>query len=319
MGRSVAEIVHLLLAGGWRRRFLICTPILLLPPIGFGVGLFAPKTYETHMTILVQELAKQSPYLGDLTVSTRLQERMPVLMSLVRNATSLENVAASLGLISEETPKGERDAVVARLSKGLTMQLIGADLVELRLRADSASRLIDKLNQIGKKFIERLTAPERSSISDSVEFLERQIDNRRTLLKTAQLRLSEFRSRNGSLLPEVRAENIQRLAKLKQSLEDRRIALAGASATVEELHASIFHTNPVLEQMDKDIARLSFELAQLEARYTQQHPSLNAKRRELHTLEEQRQRFGANITPDKSEKLAGAEPRAWSARRRRRP
>ena len=85
MGRSVAEIVHLLLAAGWRRRFLICTPILGFRPSAL-LSASSRRTYETHMAILVQELAEQSPYLGDLTVSTRFQNGA-VLMSFVRNPT----------------------------------------------------------------------------------------------------------------------------------------------------------------------------------------------------------------------------------------
>jgi capsular polysaccharide biosynthesis protein len=131
MGNSLRDIVFLVLRAGWRRRFLIIVPILLLPPIGFAIGLHAAKTYEAHMTMLIQEPAKDSPYLDDLAVSTRLQERMPVLKSLVRNTQFIEAVATDVGLITEATPNAIRRKITDQIATGLTIELIGTDLVEL--------------------------------------------------------------------------------------------------------------------------------------------------------------------------------------------
>jgi uncharacterized protein involved in exopolysaccharide biosynthesis len=39
------------LAGGWRRRYLIAIPVLLLPLAGALVGMLAPKKYESYTTV----------------------------------------------------------------------------------------------------------------------------------------------------------------------------------------------------------------------------------------------------------------------------
>jgi len=297
MHRSRSEIVHFLVSVAWRRRFLICVPLLLLPAVGFAVGMFAPRTYVTHMTLLVQEPAKLNPYLGDLAVGTRLQERMPVITSLVRNPSGLEDVALALGRISPDTPKPVRDDVIRKLSKGLTIQLIGTDLVELRLAGDTADVLELELAAIAARFIDKLTAPERESIAGTVEFLERQIDGRRPLLQAASQRLAEFRARNAAALPDARAADGARLAGLRDLLDERRRALAGATAALSALQATILNTNPLLDQIEKEVARLSGEVAHLRSRYTENHPALRAAQAELRSLEEQRAAVGSGSRP----------------------
>lgn len=310
MNRSFPEIIHVAAAAGWRRRFLIAIPVLLLPLLGFAVGHFAPRTYETQMTVMVQEPAKQSPYLGDLAVGTRLQERMPVLSSLVHHSSVLENVALDLGEITDETSRAERDAAVSRLSNGLSIKLIGSDLVELRLRGSSLARLDRELSQIGTRFIEKLTAPERSAIASSLKFLDEQIERRGPLLRQAEERLTDFRARNAASLPEVQSANVAHLGELRKLLEDRRAALAGATVLLSDLQASVAPVDPVGDELDKRIADLYTEIAQLKAKYTSRHPTLQALQLELQTLKEQRQKDiadGRTSSPQRRP-TAAAEP-----------
>jgi uncharacterized protein involved in exopolysaccharide biosynthesis len=296
MGRPVSEIVHLLLAAGWRRRFLICVPLLLLPPIGFVVGTFGAKSYEAQMTILVQEPAKLNPFLEDLAIGTRLMERMPVLASLAHSQQTLGTVATDLGLISTSTPKPARDAFTSNLSKNLTIQLIGEDLIEMRLRGASPEGLHQVLGGVGKRFIDKLVAPERSSIAGSVQFLQEQIAARRASLTQAEERLARFKTKSADRLPELHAANLERLAKLKEFLEERRTDLAGVTAEASDLRATLGATNPVVDRLEQDIVRLSSELALLRARYTDEHSSVQAVLTQLRRLEEERARTIALTT-----------------------
>ena len=93
----------MLLTAAWRRRYLIVTPMLILPVLGGIAGHFAPKTYETKMTILIQEPGKLNPFLEDLSVKTNLKERMPALSSLLTSRHVMQSVAADLGMIHPDS------------------------------------------------------------------------------------------------------------------------------------------------------------------------------------------------------------------------
>jgi uncharacterized protein involved in exopolysaccharide biosynthesis len=293
MTGTPTDFIQRLLAGCWRRRFLIGVPLLLLPPLGYAVGRYAPKTYEVQMTLLVQEPAKQSPYLGDLVVGTRLGERMPVLVSLVRNHSGIAAVASELGKIAPGMPKAERDAVVMAISNGLTMRLIGADLVELRLRGGSPDGLAELLDGIARRFVDKLVGPERASIASSVRFLEQQIEGRRQIVAAAERRLADFKAENATNLPEAHAEASERLARMRQLLDERRVELQGIDARIIDMADTIGAADPLLLRIDGEIARLSTEATQLSATYTADHPDLKETRQRLAALREERRRLAA--------------------------
>ena len=120
-----------ILAAAWRRRYLIITPILLMPVIGGIVGFVSPKKYQTHTTILIQEAAKQNPFLKDLTVETNLRERMPALQALLHSRHILGSVAQKIGLIDKDTPGEEINRKITELSKSLDARLVGDDLIKI--------------------------------------------------------------------------------------------------------------------------------------------------------------------------------------------
>ena len=51
-------ILHILCAA-WRRRYLICAPILFMPFIGLIIGQNVTTSYKARTSVLVQESAKR--------------------------------------------------------------------------------------------------------------------------------------------------------------------------------------------------------------------------------------------------------------------
>jgi uncharacterized protein involved in exopolysaccharide biosynthesis len=287
MTKSAVEIIHSILAGAWRRRIMICIPVLILPLIGFAVGKLSPKTYEARMTIRVQEAIKPDSYPGEF-LETDISQRMPVLEALIRSSQIMGAVASDAGLVSPSMSERERDDVIRQLSSNLTINLIGGSWIELRLRGSSKDTLNQRLAQIGNRLIAQLVDPESSSIATSMKFLQLQIDARELLLRAVERNLFEFKDRNAEKLPERHDDNVKRLVELRQLLENRRTALSNAAAEVTDLQSALGATSPVVKQLDEDIVRLSSELALLQSNYTEEHPSLQAIARQLRSLEDQR-------------------------------
>lgn len=288
--RSLPEIIHLLVAAAWRRRFLVAVPLLILPLVGLVAGHLGRKLFEAQMTILVQEPAKLNPFLADLAVGTRLKERIPVLESLARSPFVLAQALTDTHFVTPETTHEEREALARRVASSLSIELIGADLVDLRLRGDAQDGLDRLLAAIGNHFIEKLVAPERSSIAGSVDFLDRQIAERRASLTVAEQRLAAFQTQHSAQMPELHASNVQRLASLRQLLEERRTDLAGATAALADLRETLSAMNPVAGHLQDEIIRLTGELTTLRARYTDEHSSVQAAIRQINRLQEERVR-----------------------------
>ena len=240
-----------LMTSAWRRRYLIAVPILIMPVIGLMVGILSPKKYETYTTILIQEAAKQNPFLKDLTVETNLRERMAALQALLHSRHVLAEVAFKIGLINKETPGEEVGQRVAELSRNLKATLIGEDLVKITYEANEPGDMAETLRHVSVRFVERIIAPERSSIKNSESFLGVELTRRKAELDIAEKNLADYKTEFAGELPELHSRNVNRLGNLKESLSQIKTQLDGARAAWKDLRSRLFKTNPVVGKIEQ--------------------------------------------------------------------
>ncbi len=289
----IVETLQVLLTAAWRRRYLIVTPMLVLPVLGGIAGHFAPKTYETKMTILIQEPGRLNPFLEDLSVKTNLKDRMPALSSLLTSRHVMQSVASDLGMIRPDSKDKVIDNVVADLSAAVSVQLIGQELVELRYKAATPADIDKVLMRIGERFMERVEAPEDSSMRNSVAFLDKELAEATKRLDDAEASVAEYRTKNAQSLPDQRTGNLQRLATLRDQLAEHEVKLTGAKTEFDEIRARLAQTDPVIGRLEQDIVSTRGDLAVLRSRYTDEHSMVQATLRKLQRLEDERARLVA--------------------------
>lgn len=279
---------YCILDSAWRRRYLIVVPMLLLPIVGYLIGASAPNRYESHTSMLIQETSKMNPFLEDLAVSAMLKERMAALNTLLHSRHILGAVANDLGLTPPQMSRGERDAVVGRLSAALSVQMVGKDLIRINYRSASPEGMAETLELVSHHFVEQLLAPERSSIRDSSYFLKQMLDEKRAELDKAEQLLADFLDGNSAELPQYHGTNVNRLAALKQRLAEKQAELAGAEKSLGSLDQQLSKTNPVVGRLEEQIVLTRSQLAVARARYFDGHSEVQALLRSLERLESER-------------------------------
>lgn len=284
----LTEIVLALLHAAWRRRYLIVLPVLLLPVLGAAIGSFVPRSYETRMSVLVQDPSRFNPFMTDLTVRSNLRDRMDGLKALLTSRHVLLGVAEDIGLVARGAPEAAQSWAVAQLAGAVSVTLIGQEMVELRYRARRPDGMDDVLRRIGERFIERVRGPEDASLRESVVFLARQAAEAQAELDVAEAALSAFKSRNAAQLPDLRQANVNRLTTLREQLAEREVRLAGAEGEIGAMRERLLQTDPVIGRVEADIVAATGELALLRARYTGAHSRVQAAERRLERLEEER-------------------------------
>ncbi|WP_343563405.1 GumC family protein [Kiloniella sp. b19] len=291
MRNLVFKRLFYILHSAWRRRYLIVVPILLMPLAGLAVGLLTPNKYKTFATILIQEPSMQNPFLKDLMVETNLKKRMEALTALVHSRHILTEIAIKQGMIAEkEEDLAKKEQAIATLSKAFKVSLIGNELVRIEYEAPQAEGMVDTLNLVALRFVERVVAPQRYSIFKSRDFLQTEMVQRETDLLEAEQRLATYKSEFASELPELHARNVIRLSQIKDLLSDRQTVLQGARARYSNLRERLSQTNPVVGQIEEQIVSLMGELAVLRSRYTDQHSSIRGLLRKISALETERAR-----------------------------
>lgn len=283
-----SELLRLWSQTAWRFRYLICLLLVLLPMLFGLAGLLRPRSYESHMSILIQEAAKHNPILEDLAVDTRVRDRLSALRAMLHSRHVLLGVAVDLEWIDDDSPAEEREDVVRRLSQAIKVRLIGDELIELTYRQDQPEDIERVLLAIAQRFMDKVLAPERSSISGSVAFLEDQLTQSAEALEAAEGDLSAFRSRHASALPELHAANVRRLADLRTLRAERQTELEGAKAQFADLKHRLLAVNPVVARIEHQIVDLRGRLASLRGRYTERHSAVRAAESALDRLLDER-------------------------------
>lgn len=283
--------LYYILAAGWRRRYTIMVPILLLPILGSVISFLSPKNFASHTSMLIQETASLNPFLEDLAVSAMLKERMSALSTLLHSRHILSAVATELTLVDENTSPSEHDSVINKLSGALSVSMLGKDLIRIDYRSTTPDGMKETLESISEQFVEQLLAPERSAMKDSSHFLSEHIKIRQQELDQAEQALAEFKEKNAEELPELHLTNITRLSKLKQRLAEREAEMAGAEKSLGGLDQQLSKTNPILGRLEEKIILLQGELALFRARYTDKHSAIQGVLRNLARLESERQQL----------------------------
>ncbi|PCS22457.1 GumC family protein [Candidatus Enterovibrio escicola] len=283
-----------LLDGAWRRRYVIMLPIIIFPLIGTIIGLLTPKAFNSHTSMLIQETSKMNPFLEDLAVSAKMDERFSSLQTLLHSRHILGKVALQQGFITEKSEPRLINDTIEILSNGLTMSTIGKDVIRIDYHSNQSEGMKETLEDVSRYVIDELLAPERSSMKDSSYFLSEHIKLRRKDLDKAEVALTDFKSKHPEGLPELQIANYSRIEQLKQRLSEKEAEMAGAKKGLGGFDQQLSSTNPVIGRIEEQIVKIRSKLALLKARYTDQHSMVKGAIRNLNHLEKQRTKLLAN-------------------------
>ncbi|MEM8627860.1 MAG: GNVR domain-containing protein [Pseudomonadota bacterium] len=286
--QTLRATVLQLLEAGWRRRWLIIVPLLVLIPMGILANFVLPKSYVARTLIVIKETAKHNPLLEDLAIGLNIQSRMDALQSLLRSEHILLSVLQRNGTVTDATPPAEVHREIKRLGDAVSLQLAGRDLIELRLRGTDPEGMGTVLNLVMHSFLRQLLSPEQSQLTATQTFLKAQLAARETQLKAAKTALAAFKRKHADALPQILDADIEKLKRLDQDLQQARLELSGASASLKRFKQQLITTNPMIARLDQQIVALVGELTELGARYTPQHSRYASVQRRLERLQERR-------------------------------
>ena len=292
--------ILLILTSAWRQRYVIVIPIIIMPFVGAVISYLSPNQYVSHTSMLVQETAKMNPFLEDIAVSTRFKERINALSTLLKSRHVLHSVAEEHNLIHPEMSSIEAERIIKQLSASLSVQQLGKEFVQIRLRSRDKENMKGLLESVSNHFIEQLLAPERSSIRDSSEFLTIHINKRLSNLNDAEFALADYQNKNPNMTPDMQKESLNRLASLKQNLAEKEARLSGVEKSLGSLDQQLSKTNPVVGKIEEEIIDVHSQLTLLRAKYTNSHSAVQEKLQALQRLKTERATLIATDTPELS-------------------
>jgi uncharacterized protein involved in exopolysaccharide biosynthesis len=256
---SSRQLVGRLLQAGWRRRFLLIIPVLLMIPMSVGIALLVPSTYTAHTLLLLQEGEKGNPLARDAAVPGSMQQRVAGLEALLKSDQVLIPLLdLPAGADPKRISQGLQD-----LRKDLTLELIGSDFLSVDLRGPNSNGLGDKLSRILARFFEVLLAENAPNAANVV------IQRRRDELQAAENERSRLQAEIAKVLP----VGIDAAKTSLETLESKLQQLRGANADPNQVRETEQATADLKSKLSESTdlqRRLAFaerELARQRANY----------------------------------------------------
>ncbi len=290
---GIYEEVRLALHAIWQRRWLALAVAWGVAILGWLVIALIPNSYESESRILVDRQSLLTSQIGADEREQRVNiERIRQTLASTRN---LEQVVRQTELASEAMTDEQVRSLASSLRQRVTVaaeqnpNTFGqpGNVFEITTSWGSPS-LSREINQkLIDVFVESNLAGNRADASQSVEFLDRQIEERGRQLQELEERRTRFESQLSGLLPGVGTIG-QRLSQARSELRRVESELAAAQSSLSAVQSQFAGTPATVETpgafipgsagpATAQLNALQQQLAQARSRgWTSQHPDVQA-------------------------------------------
>ena len=291
------------LAGMWRRKWIGVAACWAVCAGGWVAVMMIPNSYKATTRIYVDADTVLTPLLHGIAVDTDPSRYLEFLRNTLLSRPNLEKVShlADLG-IDNATP-ADREAVLTELAGDVQIiQSSNANLFTIAYADTNPVEARNVVQALLTLFSERNASDSRSGMARAQQFIEDEIARYEKLLREAEQRRADFRSKYVEILPGA-DNSASRLDAVRQSVALLTGQLAEAVAKRDALKlelAAVPHffsidsapqvivsngRNETLTERRLDEARRNLDTLRL--RYTDKHPDVVSQQQLVTQLEQQ--------------------------------
>src|ERR1700736_3515949 len=275
-----------------RRRWSLIVLLTLLGGVsGFVLAHTLPIRFTSQTLVLVQQPAV-SPELVPTLNSDNTNQRLAAMQQQILSRSRLEPVIQELGLYHNDISRVPMEVLVERLRRTITITPIQA-MAETRAQnlpgftisvvfddPHSAQQICAKITSM---FLSENLQLRKGEVTNTTEFLGKQLGEAKAKLDEQDARLAAFQRRYLGSLPDQNQTNLNLLAGLTSQLEastqalsraqqDKSFAESVLSQQSATWQASQSGVSP--ETFDQQLAALQTQLLVLQSKYTADHPDV---------------------------------------------
>jgi polysaccharide chain length determinant protein (PEP-CTERM system associated) len=283
----------------WQRRWWGVVVAWLVCIVGWTWVMLIPDRYEASARVYVDTQTLLKPLLSGLAAEPNVEQQIKLMTRQLVSRPTLEKVARMTDLdVKAKTPEQTEDMLNDLASKIAIADAGRENLYTISYQdanGDLAKKVVQSLLTI---FVESSLGKTRQDISSSARFIEEQLQQYQQKLTDAENALKEFKQKHIGMMPgqggdyyaklaEVSAqlrqaqldqqEAVNRRNQLKRQLEDEEPELNAAAAAVS-----------ANSEIDGRIQALEKQMDQLRLQYTDLHPDIQATKRLIKKLEDQK-------------------------------
>jgi polysaccharide chain length determinant protein (PEP-CTERM system associated) len=286
-----------------RRRWVLITVLTVVgAPLAYGVSRLLPNRYKSQTLVLIEPPTVPTDFVKPV-ITTEINERLASMQEEILSRTRLEPIIHQYGLYSGDVNRVPPDALVARLQKDIEITPV-QPMAETRAQELPGFHIIVTLDNpqtaqevcsaVTHMFIEESIRLRQQRSEDTTQFLAQQLVDAKAKLDEQDSKLAAFKSRYIGSLPDEEQGNLNLLMGLTSQLDAATQALARAQQDksfaesmlgqqVGAWQASQSGSSP--QTMDTQLTALQTQLANLQARYTDDYPDVVKTKNEIAVLQ----------------------------------
>jgi polysaccharide chain length determinant protein (PEP-CTERM system associated) len=297
----------------WRFRWIGLAIASAIALLGWGVVLSLPDRYEATSSVFVDTRTALRPALQGLTVEQDVSVQLNFVRQSLLSGESLLRIARRSEVLAADVEDPREiaevlDAFFKRIKVDVrnagTEREPGGTVYSFTYQDEDRDRALKAIEVMVNTFIEDTLGGRRSGVEGAQRFLEEQIKDYESRLRTAENRLAEFKKSNVGLMPTEQGGYFERLQaeidaadKLQNDLalaESRRAelnrqlrgeaAISGTASANLGVGGATAPGSDTLARIKETQARID-ELLQ---KYTDKHPDVIAAQNTLRELEARR-------------------------------
>ncbi|MEZ5710781.1 MAG: GNVR domain-containing protein [Blastomonas sp.] len=283
----------------WQRRWMALAIAWAICILGWLAVALVPNSYESQARVFVQMQSILPDKIG-ITPNDRKRQIDRIEQTLV-SASNLEKVVRATDLGKTIASPRELEGAVSGLRQSIKVtserenlfQIVATASAGGRSDAEAAKLSRDIVQKLIDIFVEENLADGRGETSDTLRFLDAQLEQRQKELEAAEQKRVQFETENLGLLPGVGSIS-ERMATARQELNQIDSQLISAQSALAAINGQLAGTPSTISVPGGgggargQLAQVQGQLAAARARgQTDQHPDVIALKNQISQLQAQ--------------------------------
>lgn len=284
-----------------RRLGWIVIPAVLGPVIALGISYALKPVYTSTAFVLIQQPKVPDRFVPQV-ITDQIDSRLMTLKEQILSRSRLEPIVTKMDLYGGPKSKLSMEEKVQILRGSITVQTLKPDSYNrvpsgfyVMADADSAHRAQQICTDILAMFMEENLKLRQQRAAGTTEFLSEQLDESKRKLDEYDAQLAQFKGKYLGQLPSDEQRNLEMLTTTRTRLEalNQELNMAQQQKIVQETTLAQLssrrpsRTEADPNEMERQLAGLRDQLANLQSRYTSEYPEVVKVKAQIEALQGQ--------------------------------
>jgi polysaccharide chain length determinant protein (PEP-CTERM system associated) len=296
------EQIGLLVDAFWRHRRLALATAWAVGIAG-AVGVwFVPERQEATAKLYVDTQSVLKPLMSGLAFQQDQENQVRMLAKTLISRPNIEKLVNDKSLRFDTKDPAATEVLIEQLTQKVQLRPLGAgNLYQLSYRDVDGERARLFIDRLVSLFMTTSTESKRRDSKDASKFIDEQIKVYEAKLVEAEERVKDYKLRNFGISGTGPQDHFGRISALSESVTKLQVDLQAAVNSRDALQRELKKEDPQLPReallangQGRDVPRSEVDtrldlqrrqLDELQRRFTEQHPDVQAARRLVRELE----------------------------------